>query len=87
MRIFDAHIYALLLKTHIYGGTKHAYICVQNTIIFAYETRIYQRTSELRFELVMPANKTKDIDFDQKTRRKARRNGELLQYIALILTV
>ena len=51
---------------------------VQNTIIFAYETRIYQRTSELRVELVMPANKTKDIDFDQKTRRKARRNGELL---------
>ena len=80
MRIFDAHIYALLLKTHIYGGTKHAYICVQNTIIFAYETRIYQRTSELRVLLAGITNSTctKDIDFDQKTRRKARRNGELL---------
>ena len=35
MRIFDAHIYALLLNTHIYAckthlylRTKHAYICV-----------------------------------------------------------
>ena len=48
MRIFDTHICALLLNTHIYGGAKHAYICVQNTLIFAYETHIYKRTSELR---------------------------------------
>ena len=33
MRIFDAHMYALLLNT-IHMGTKHAYICVQNTHIY-----------------------------------------------------
>ena len=61
MRIFDAHIYALLLNTHIYGGTKHAYICVQNTLIFAYETRIYMRTSELRVLLSGVTNSTQRL--------------------------
>ena len=59
MRIFDAHIYALLLntiwvqnthiyayKTRIYMRTKDAYIRVQKMHIFAYETRIYLLTSE-----------------------------------------
>ena len=47
MRIFDAHIYALLLNT-IYMGTKHAYIHIGTkhayTHIYAYKTRIYLRT-------------------------------------------
>ena len=45
MRIFDAHIHALLLNT-IYMGTKHAYIYiwVQNKHIYTYKTRIYLRT-------------------------------------------
>ena len=52
MRIFDAHIHALLLNTiymgtkhaysYLYMGTKQTYVYVQNTHIFAYETRLYQ---------------------------------------------
>ena len=61
MRIFDANVYALLLNTHIYGGTKHAYICVQNTLIFAYETPIYLRTSELCVLLAGITNSTQRI--------------------------
>ena len=61
MRIFDAHIYALLLNTHIYGGTKHAYICVQNALVFAYETRIYLRTRELPVSLAGITNSTQRI--------------------------
>ena len=67
--------------------TKHAYICVQKMHIyirvqkmhiFAYETRIYLLTSEQLVSLVALHYQFDAKDFDQKARRKARRNGELL---------
>ena len=63
--------------TYIHMGTKHAYICVQKTLIFAYETRLYLRTSEL-LHLIGGHYPLDAKDFDQKARRNARRNGELL---------
>ena len=46
MRIFDAHIYSLLLNT-IYMGTKHTYIDMGTKhaySLYAYKTRMYMRT-------------------------------------------
>ena len=82
MRIFDAHssVNALLLNTHIYGGTKHAYICVQNTLIFAYEIRIYLRTSELRVSLAGISNSTKWI----LIRKLGGKHEEMVRYCKIL---
>ena len=94
MRIFDAHIYALLLNT-IYMGTKHAYISVQNTHIymrtkdayirvqkmhiFAYETRIYLLTSEQLVSLAGITNSMQRILISKPGEKQGGiRNGELL---------
>ena len=80
--VFFTHIAinALLLSTHIYGGTKHAYICVQNTLIFAYEIRIYLRTSELRVSLVGITNSTKWI----LIRKLGEKHKEMVSYCKIL---
>ena len=73
-------LYALLLNTHIYGGTKHAYICVQNTLMFAYETRIYMRTSELRVLLADVTNSTQRI----LIRKLGEKYGVMVSYCKIL---
>ena len=80
MRIFDAHIYALLLNTHIFWDTKHAYICVQNTLIFAYETRIYLRTRELRVSLAGITSSTQRI----LIRKLGEKQGGMVSYCKIL---
>ena len=66
-------------KTRIYMRTKYAYICVQKMHIFAHETRIYLLTSEQLVPCLIGGHYQFDAKgFNQKARRKARRNGELL---------
>ena len=78
MRIFDAHIYSIYaFAKHAYiWGTKHAYICVQNTLIFSYETRIYMRTSELRVSFAGITDSTQRI----LIRKLGKKQGGMVSY-------
>ena len=71
MRIFDAHIYALLVNT-IYMG--------KNTLIFAYKTRIYMRTSELRVSLEGITNSTQRI----LIRKQEEKQGGMVSYCKIL---
>ena len=62
--------------TYIHMGTKHAYICVQNTHIFAYETRLYLRTSELLVSLLGITNSTQRI----LIRKQEEKQGEMVSH-------
>ena len=71
VRIFDAHIYALLVNT-IYMG--------KNTLIYGYKTRIYLRTSELRVSLAGITNLTQRI----LIRKQAEKQGGMVTYCKIL---